>query len=132
MYSGEQLFAVRVWRGSHFALNLGEVSDHVYTNVATNLPSNLVIVPPFSVLIGRGDMLHAGASGQELKVAFTSYKGATEAHKRLSGYVFRKSGRFNCNTRGHLTATRGKYFFDSLFHTPITTPTQVIDSNMPP
>lgn len=80
MYSAEQPFAIRVWQGSHIALNLGNVSDELYSKVARNLPSKLVIVPPFSVLIGRGDMLHAGASGEELKVAFNSYRGATKAH----------------------------------------------------
>lgn len=131
MYSAEQPFAIRVWQGSHVSLNLGNVADDIYSSIARNIPSKLVLVPPFSVLIGRGDLLHAGASGEELKVAFTSYGGTTKVQREMAANVFRRSGDFSCNTRGHITATRGNHFFDSLFRTPSTTPTRIIDSNMP-
>ena len=130
MFSGEQPFAVRVWPGSRTNLNLGAAPKRSYDEVARNLTSKLEIVPPFSVFVGRGDMLHAGASGLELKTVFSTYKGVREAHRNMASAAFADSENTKWTTRGHIMASNGRYFFDSLFRTPFTTRTRIIVSNM--
>lgn len=151
MYTGAQPFAIRVWPTSHTALNVGSIEEPAgcsedekkelakqreqlqedYENIAKHLPSKLVIVPPFSVFVGRGDLVHAGASGEELLIAFSKYKGLTAADAALGKDVFVESGGIISNTRGHIVATRGYYTFDGLFRTSLDTPMRVIDHNMP-
>lgn len=130
MYSGKQAFAIRVWNTSHVEMNIDTSKPEKLKEVAKNMRSKLQIVPPYSVLIGRGDLVHCGASGKEIKLAFQNYKGTTAEEKRKGNEIFIECNGHRYNTRGHMYATRGKYTFDGVFRSPPDFPTRVLDDNL--
>lgn len=130
MYSGKQPFAIRVYGTSHIDMNVDTTDPSVLLPIARNLRSKLEIVPPYSVLIGRGDLIHGGASGREIEKAFTTYKGTSKEDKMTGEDRFIRCGDHEYNTRGHLYATRGNYTFDGVFRTPDEFPTRILDDHM--
>ena len=130
MYSGRQPFAIRVWGNSHTTMNVDTSNKKAFKVVAQAMSSKLEIVPPYSILVGRGDVIHAGASGEELRMAFQDYKGTRKEEKEKGNDVLIQCGNYGYNTRGHMYATRGKYTFDNVFRTPPDFPTKVNDHNL--
>lgn len=130
MYSGKQAFAIRIWNTSHVEMNVDTSKPEQLKDIARNMRSKLQIVPPYSVMIGRGDVVHCGSSGYEMKRAFRDYKGSTDDEKKKGKHIFIQCGDHKYNTRGHLYATRGKYTFDGVFRSPPEFPTRVLDDNL--
>lgn len=62
MISGAEGFHLRIWREGHRML-YGPF--HLVSQIASTIQSEMIFIPPYSVLIVRGDLPHAGVGGEE-------------------------------------------------------------------
>ena len=59
MVSGAMPFKLVLWPGSHLFVRHRDHS--LASRICKTLPHEMAVVPPYSVFIGRGDLVHAGA-----------------------------------------------------------------------
>lgn len=139
MFSGEQPFVIRIWPRSHIANNTADVKTRY--NLISSIPSRLVVVPAMSILVLRGDVGHAAASGQEMRFGMNGYPLTEALYGKYEHFVFNKklpSGK-KVNIRGHMYMPRsGGRIHNALFSlsrtfdgSSTTFPFKCNDSNMP-
>lgn len=86
MLSGAEGFHLRVWRDGH-RLMYGPYE--LVGEIAETLQSELLHIPPYSILIVRGDLPHAGAGGQEADNAAGPMSQTDAMHIRFHVYAAR-------------------------------------------
>lgn len=124
MFSGRQPFVMRVWPGSHISMN---VKKSVRAETLERLHSKLVVVPPYSVFVGRGDLVHAVATTEEVKMMLQgNYEKKELGVERMEwmnrGFID------DFNTRGYIQATRGSYVSQQT--SPLMSEIDINDHNM--
>jgi hypothetical protein len=62
MVSGGDSFPIYVWPQSH---SLGNGNGRVVRRFSAEMPCKIITVPPYSVFVGRGDLVHAGAGSEQ-------------------------------------------------------------------
>ncbi len=60
MVSGAMPFKLVAWLGSH--LFVSHENEKTAVRICRTLPFQMVVVPQYSIFIGRGDLVHAGAA----------------------------------------------------------------------
>jgi len=86
MLSGAEGFHLRIWRDGH-RMMYGPFQ--LVSQIATTLQSEVIFIPPYSVLIVRGDLPHAGVGGEEGNGPTSSSCTDEEMHIRFHIYVAR-------------------------------------------
>lgn len=101
MFSGNETSAIRIWRGSHIVMNHADKAlKFPYISL---LPSRLVVVPPYSILVMRSDVAHAGASGCEIDTAAFHDALTRDTERRVGHKPWLDDGEGReRNFRGHL------------------------------
>ena len=110
MFSAQQPFVMRVWTGSHISLN---VRKEDRSKTMKGLNSRLIVVPPYSVFVGRGDVVYTAATMEEMEMVFQGKYG----DELIEG--IEPEWKNDCfidgfNMKGYVEARRGTEMFQQL------------------